>query len=89
MIHSGRRINKTNNTTGIPVAAKLTAIIGGVVFALFLISSVREPTADMSVYDKIGEGAYQVFATADEEDVAAVEDGSVWSYLESVIAELI
>lgn len=94
MIKSGRNLRdipQKNSTDGTR-AARLTAILGTLVFALFLCFSVNDSTGSRDVSVTFGEGAYQVFAPADapiDEEASAVEDGSVWAYLESVIARLI
>lgn len=98
MIHTGRHPKpapspeKSRDTR---LMARLTAILGTVVFTVFLCTSVND-TAEVEDVGSFGEGAYAVFApvdgTADQgepEDVIAVEDGSVWAYLESIIARLI
>lgn len=75
-------------------AAKLTAILGTLVFTVFLCLSAGDTTEVQDVGNSFGEGAYQVFApvgatTETPEDAIAASDGSVWSYLESVIARFI
>lgn len=111
MIQSGRKANKptTPNENKHYVSlgesrrtAGLTAILGTLVFTLFLCLSTGENTEAKDVGNSFGEGAYQVFAPTDEvetvtefsdtegqKEAIAVEDGSVWSYLESVIFRLI
>lgn len=90
MITSGRprhtEPQKTNTASA--YTAKVTAIIGTVVFAIFLCSSVSRADIPTSAEIEFGEGACQVFASSDKETVM-VEDHSVWGYLESVIARLI
>lgn len=98
MIQSGRR-RKTAPATAADAgvnyrAARITAIIGIVVFGIFLYTAAGNERTAESVSNNFGDGAYQVFASADttsteDKSTSAAEDSSVWSYLESVIFRLI
>ena len=99
MIYSGRKTKK-NETRAPSISknirpAKLTAILGILIFIVFFCSSVSGPISEENaVQNSFGEGAYPVFAPVDETekpqtDVGVIEDTSIWSYLESVIAQLI
>ena len=112
MIQSGRGIKnqqKTKTDTKYaPIsenkrAAGLTAILGSLVFTVFLCLSAGTGSAAERTGTSFGDGAYQVFAPASEEagnqenpsetesprDAMAEKDDSIWYYLESVIARLI
>ena len=94
MIKSGRNTQKTQPKGGTDFTrtAKLTALFGAVVFAVFLCSSLTRDDTAANVSTDFGEGAYQVFAPVDgpaHEEASTVEDGSIWAYLESAIARLI
>ncbi len=98
MIRSGRtrqEIQKIANTPETRLSARIAAVVGVIVFAVFLCSSVDSAPTERQVSTVFGEGAYQAFASADGtvsdegKDAAVVEDGSIWSYLESVIARFI
>lgn len=92
MINSGRKRQTVQNHRTTTAAARLTAILGAVVFAVFLCSSLARSDTSTNVSTDFGEGAYQVFAPTDapiDEEAGAMEDDSLWAYLESVIARLI
>lgn len=97
MIQNGRQ-RKTSSaaaTVGVNYhAARITAIIGILVFGMFLYTAAGNDRTTETVSSNFGDGAYQVFADADtapsDDRVTSVrEDSSVWSYLESVIFRLI
>lgn len=73
--------------------ARLTAIIGSLIFTVFLCLSVNTDTSIRSVDHTSAEGVCQVFlpvgGTSVEENASAVSDNSVWAYLESIISRLI
>ncbi|MBE6708360.1 MAG: hypothetical protein E7578_03850 [Ruminococcaceae bacterium] len=96
MIHNGRRrtLPTTADNRHNRYAARITAIIGVLVFTAFLCTSVENDNETKIVSADFGEGAYQVFAPtdtapSDDRDTSATEDSSIWSYLESVIFRLI
>ena len=98
MIRSGRKNDDTPKYTGTPVikrSARLVTILGILVFTVFLCSSVNNSAAEAQASKDFGEGVYPVFApvgggvSSDSTDTAVMEDSSIWSYLESVIARLI
>ncbi len=96
MIQSGRRrtIPATADNRHNHHAARITAIIGILVFTAFLCNSVVNDNEAKIASADFGEGAYQVFAPtdtvpSDDMDTSATEDSSIWSYLESVISRLI
>ena len=92
MINSGRKRHTVQNHRTVTASAWLTAIFGAAVFAAFLCTSLTGGDTSTNVSMDFGEGAYQVFAPVDgpvQEEVSAVEDGSIWAYLESAIARLI
>lgn len=97
MINCGRNSRKPSpefsSDAYIPRSARLTAILGILVFTVFLCVSVdRNDGVDAA--NVFGEGAYQVFAQASgdadpPEDAFNEDDASFWMYLESVIARFI
>ena len=112
MIQSGRGIKKQKtsqtNTEYTPIsenkrAAGLTAILGSLVFTVFLCLSAGGGGAAERTATSFGDGAYQVFAPSSDEtgnqenfseteaprDAMAEKENSIWYYLESVIARLI
>ncbi len=89
--HSEQFRHKPESITHV---ARLTAILGVLVFTVFLCTSVERAEEIQDVSGTFGEGAYQVFAPVGgnidiPDDAIAENDGSIWSYLESVIARLI
>lgn len=96
MIKSGRNPSpKQRHTTHRNIrGARFTAFFGAVIFTVFLCSSVTDKTETQMTDYGFGEGAYSVFASADtpvtaDTDTSAVQDSSIWTYLESAIARLI
>jgi len=99
MIHSGRRKKETPKYTvqsenGIHRSAKLTAILGALVFTVFLCSSADSIPEDKQSSVPLAEGVVQVFAPVgntpeEQKDASIVKDSSIWSYLESVIPRFI
>ncbi len=74
-------------------SAKMTAILGMLVFTVFLCSSVKS-AENIRETGNFGDGAYAVFAPAEDasavpENTFAKEDPSIWTYLESVISRLV
>ena len=95
MINSGRKRGSVSPTvchSRHSREAGLTAIIGSLIFTVFLCMSVKGGTPAQPV-DYTAEGVCQVFlpvgGTSVEENASAVSDDSIWSYLESVISRLI
>ena len=98
MIQNGRLKNKAPTYTGtgaVRRSAKLVTILGILVFTVFLCSSAGSSAVHKQTSANFGEGVYPVFAPVsgdvegDSADTAVMEDSSVWSYFESVIAKLI
>lgn len=95
MINSGRKRRSVSPTVSHSPhgrAAGLTAIIGSLIFTVFLCLSVNDGATAQPV-DYTAEGVCQVFLPVDgtplEENASAVSDDSIWAYLESVISRLI
>ena len=97
MIQNGRKRKispVSSDTRGTYHTARITAIIGIIVFTVFLYTSVGNDRTAEKVSHNFGDGAYQVFASADtapaeDTSTSAPDDSSIWSYLESVIFRLI
>lgn len=97
MINCGRKLRKTSpehcKIVTVPRSAKLTAVLGILVFTVFVCASAdRSVKTDTATV--FGEGAYQVFAETGgraepPKDAFNEEDGSFWTYLESVISKFI
>lgn len=97
MIHSGRKSSTPARGISAPreceLPARLTAVLGAVVFTAFLTLSLIRPEESTNA-GKVDPSALPVIApVSTAEDVpdspAAAEEGSFWYFLESAIARLI
>lgn len=97
MINSGRKPSTPARGISAPrdceLPARLTAILGAVVFTVFLtLSLIRtEESANAGKFDPSALPVIAPVSTADDvpDSPAAAEEGSFWYFLESAIARLI
>ncbi len=98
MIQSGRKRKIKHKALyeadAFPKSAKMTAVLGILVFTVFLCVSAGTDGNTSNVGNTFGEGAYPVFGPAEDtvqtpEDAFVEADQSIWGYLESVISRLI